>query len=441
MAVEIVMPKLGWTAEEATITEWTKKDGELVQRGEVYLLVEGDKSVNEIESFETAILRLLPDGPKVGETVKIGTLLGYFVQPGEKPPFEAAQAAAQLGGQAEPQAGPSAAAAAPSANPDPYAGRDKRGPKISPRALRIANELGVDWQKLTGSGTSGRIVEADVQAAAAAMAATAAAKVAVVQAPPVQPVAAPAIVPAPAQPVARATPVANNATRKTIAARMSQSAHTTAPVTLTTEVDASELFKLRETLKGEGAGRGATQLVPSYNDLFAKLVALALQDHPALNASWSDEGVIQHAHINIGMAVQTERGLLVPVVRDPARKSLPDIAAEANRLVDQARNATLSGDDMRGGTFTITNLGMYDIDGFTPVINLPECAILGIGRMVAKVVVVDEANPRRAARTAIRKMMVLSLTFDHRVVDGAPAAQFLQRVKKFVEQPYIWLAR
>ena len=441
MAVEIVMPKLGWTAEEATITEWTKKDGELVQRGEVYLLVEGDKSVNEIESFETAILRLLPDGPKVGETVKIGTLLGYFVQPGEKPPFEAAQAAAQLGGQAEPQASPSAAAAAPSANPDPYAGRDKRGPKISPRALRIANELGVDWQKLTGSGTSGRIVEADVQAAAAAMAATAAAKVAVVQTPPVQPVAAPAIVPAPTQPVVRATPVASNATRKTIAARMSQSAHTTAPVTLTTEVDASELFKLRETLKGEGAGRGAAQLVPSYNDLFAKLVALALQDHPALNASWSDEGVIQHAHINIGMAVQTERGLLVPVVRDPARKSLPDIAAEANRLVEQARNATLSGDDMRGGTFTITNLGMYDIDGFTPVINLPECAILGIGRMVAKVVVVDEANPRRAARTAIRKMMVLSLTFDHRVVDGAPAAQFLQRVKKFVEQPYIWLVR
>lgn len=441
MAVEIVMPKLGWTAEEATITEWTKKDGELVQRGEVYLLVEGDKSVNEIESFETAILRLLPDGPKVGETVKIGTLLGYFVQPGEKPPFEAAQVAAQLGGQAEPQASPSEAAAAPSANPDPYAGRDKRGPKISPRALRIANELGVDWQKLTGSGTSGRIVEADVQAAAAAMAATAAAKVAVVQAPPVQPVAAPAIVPAPTQPVVRATPVASNATRKTIAARMSQSAHTTAPVTLTTEVDASELFKLRETLKGEGAGRGAAQLVPSYNDLFAKLVALALQDHPALNASWSDEGVIQHAHINIGMAVQTERGLLVPVVRDPARKSLPDIAAEANRLVEQARNATLSGDDMRGGTFTITNLGMYDIDGFTPVINLPECAILGIGRMVAKVVVVDEANPRRAARTAIRKMMVLSLTFDHRVVDGAPAAQFLQRVKKFVEQPYIWLVR
>jgi len=151
--------------------------------------------------------------------------------------------------------------------------------------------------------------------------------------------------------------------------------------------------------------------------------------------------VIQHAHINIGMAVQTERGLLVPVVRDPAHKSLPTIAAEANRLVEQARNATILADDMRGGTFTITNLGMYDIDGFTPVINLPECAILGIGRMVAKVVVVDEANPRRAARTAIRKMMVLSLTFDHRVVDGAPAAQFLQRVKKFIEQPYLWLVR
>lgn len=207
-------------------------------------------------------------------------------------------------------------------------------------------------------------------------------------------------------------------------------------MTLTTEVDASEVFKLREAIKGD-AKRSGVSSVPSYNDIFAKLVALALQEHPALNASWTDEGVLQHAHTNIGMAVQTERGLLVPVLRNPAAKSLTVIATEAAQLVERARNGNISGDEMRSGTFTITNLGMYDVDGFTPIINLPECAILGLGRMVAKVVVIDEATEK----TAIRKMMTLSLTFDHRVVDGAPAAQFLQRIKQFVEQPYLWLTR
>ena len=184
-------------------------------------------------------------------------------------------------------------------------------------------------------------------------------------------------------------------------------------MTLTTEVDASELFKLREAIKGDAKRPGASP-VPSYNDIFAKLVALALQEHAALNASWTDEGVLQHAEVNIGMAVQTERGLLVPVLRNPASKPLPVIAAESAQLVERARNGNLSSDEMRGGTFTITNLGMYDIDGFTPIINLPECAILGLGRMVAKVVVIDEA----AEKTATPRQQRVDAICQRRLVVG-----------------------
>ncbi len=392
MAVEIVVPKLGWTAEEATLVEWKKQDGERVLPGEVYLLVEGDKAVNEVEAFEAGILRLLPDGPKVGDVVKVGALLGYFLQPGEPAPWEGAAVAVPAPMAADAPA-PTASALAPHST---SASRHR----VSPRARRVALELGIDPGALIGSGTSQRVVVADVMAAAASRPAA----------------AAPATGPS----------------RRTVAARMSTSAQQTAPVTLHCEIDASELFKLRETVN-----RDAPDAKLAYTDIFAKLCALALQEHPALNASWTDDGARQHAQVNIGIAVQGERGLLVPVLREPAKQSLHAIAAQSGRLIAAARAGTLSAADMQGGSFTLTNLGMYDVDAFTPIINLPECAILGIGRMVPKLVVLDEASEK----TAIRKMLTLSLTFDHRVVDGAPAAAFLRRIKQFVEQPYVWLSR
>ncbi|HEX9441611.1 MAG TPA: 2-oxo acid dehydrogenase subunit E2, partial [Roseiflexaceae bacterium] len=182
---------------------------------------------------------------------------------------------------------------------------------------------------------------------------------------------------------------------------------------------------------------GTDLAAPSYTDLLVRLVALALLEHPALNASLADDRIVQHSAVHVGIAVDTERGLLVPVVRDAHTKSVQQIASASAQLIAQARAGKAAPDDLRGGTFTITNLGMYEIDAFTPIINLPECAILGVGRIVARPIVIDE----QAETIAVRKMMALSLSFDHRLVDGAPAAQFLKRVKHFVEHPYAWLTR
>jgi pyruvate dehydrogenase E2 component (dihydrolipoamide acetyltransferase) len=213
---------------------------------------------------------------------------------------------------------------------------------------------------------------------------------------------------------------------------MAQSARTVAAVTLTTEADATELVALRERVRADSVG---TELaVPSYNDLFAKILAVALAEQPELNASWTDAGIVQHGAVNVGIAVETERGLLVPVVRDVGGKSVREIGAELGRLVERARTGDASSDDLSGGTITITNLGRYEIDAFTPIVNPPEAAILGVGRVAARAVVVDEASER----VAVRKMVALSLTFDHRIVDGAPAARFLQRVKHLVEHPHRW---
>jgi pyruvate dehydrogenase E2 component (dihydrolipoamide acetyltransferase) len=223
--------------------------------------------------------------------------------------------------------------------------------------------------------------------------------------------------------------------RRITAMRMAESAHTAAPVTLTTEADATELVRLRGQISADLAG--TDMRAPSYNDLLTRLMALALLEHPALNATLSEDAIVQHPAVHIGIAVDSDRGLLVPVIRDAHSKSVQTIATESAQLIAQARAGKAAAEDLRGGTFTITNLGMYEIDAFTPIINLPECAILGVGRIIARPVVIDE----QAETIAVRKMMALSLTFDHRIVDGAPAARFLQRVKHSIEHPYAWLMR
>jgi len=330
-------------------------------------------------------------------------------------------------------------------------------PAISPRAARVAAELGVDWTILTGSGRTGRIVERDVRQAgilsravdnqpakvhASPLARRAAEELGVdlvrlaMQTPgkrieradveaAAHSTALELAMPFSGDKVLPMTPV-----RRLTAERMSTSAHTVAAVTLTTETDATELVKLRKQLEEDGA-----RWVPSYNDLLAKITASALRDHPQLNARFEGETILRSAAVNIGVAVDTERGLLAPVLREVQAKSLLQIAQESVDLIERARAGQIRPDELRGGTFTITNLGMYEIDTFTPIINLPECAILGIGRVVPKQVVVDVD----AERVAIRHMLFLNLTFDHRLVDGAPAARFLQRVKQYVEKPYLWL--
>lgn len=454
MAIEILMPRLGWTMEEGTLVEWMKQDGDPVQPGDIMFTVESDKALNEVESFEEGIFRIPPDSDVVGKTVPVGTVLAYIVKVGEAAPFEQSGQEPRLTPSAEPEPVAEASAQPVPVNNAKSHTQNGAMPTISPRARRVAQELGVEWVTLKGSGRSGRIVERDVRAAQVRAAAPAA------QISPVAKRAAEdlgvdvgvlaaqmpgqritrehverAAQPAPviSHPASNETRTAMPRVRQVIAERMSTSARTTAPVTLTTEVDATELVKMRQGLKA--TGQGDSRPVPSYNDLLAKLVAEALLAHPQLNARIDGDAIVTSEAVHMGFAVDTERGLIVPVVRDVQTKSVRQIAAEGVELVERAREGTLRSDEMTGGTFTITNLGMYEIDAFTPIINLPQCAILGVGRIVPKQVVVDV----EAERMAIRHMLFLSLTFDHRLVDGAPAARFLQQVKRYVEQPYLWL--
>jgi pyruvate dehydrogenase E2 component (dihydrolipoamide acetyltransferase) len=220
--------------------------------------------------------------------------------------------------------------------------------------------------------------------------------------------------------------------RRLTAERMTLSAQTVAAVTLTTEADATLLMRLREQAHTESGDH-----VPGVTDFMVKIAALALIEHPTLNAELTERGIVQHAHVHIAVAVDTQRGLMAPVVHDAGKRTLASIAQESARLVAAAREGTIRPADLDGATFTITNLGMFEIDAFTPMVNLPQCAILGVGRIIARPVVLDEASEQ----VAVRRMLSLSLTFDHRLVDGAPAARFLQRVKHFVERPTLWLFR
>ena len=390
MASKIVMPRLGWTMEEGTFVEWHKAEGERVEKGDILFSVEGDKAIQEVEAFDTGILHLAPDCPQPDEVVAVGAVLGYLVAEGEEPPSAAAPVVKSAA--AAPATPP-----VPKMPPPPSSGR-RGGPAISPRARRAAKRLGVDWALLKGSGRSGRIVERDVQAASAEL---------------------------PSGEVLPVSPM-----RQLIAERMVASGRTAAPVTLTTEADATELVAWRQQarLLAKGSGRPA----PAYNDLLVKLVAGALREHPRLNAVWTESRIVLADQVNIGLAVDSENGLVVPVLRGADGKGLEELAAESRRLVKAAQDRSLIPADVRGATFTITNLGSYGIDAFTPIIDLPQCAILGVGRIVEKPAVYG-------GQVVPRQMVALSLTFDHRIVDGVPAARFLNRIRLDIEGPRRWL--
>jgi len=259
----------------------------------------------------------------------------------------------------------------------------------TPRARRVARELGVDWTTVEGSGRDGRIREADIRKAATTV-----------------------------------PPGAMSPTRRVIAERMVASRQATAPVTLHTTADATALVRLRAEFKSAAAGAA----VPGYNDMLVKLTAAALLAHPVLNSRWDGDHLRTSPDIHIGIAVDTEIGLLVPVIRDVARLPLRDVAARSRDLTERARAAKLTGDELHGGTFTITSLGAFGIDAFTPIINYPECAILGVGRILRQPVAVGDT-------IALRDILTLSLTFDHRAFDGAPAARFLQTLVRLIETP------
>jgi pyruvate dehydrogenase E2 component (dihydrolipoamide acetyltransferase) len=378
MAREITVPRLGWTMEEGTFGGWLKADGDRVREGDELFLLESDKASEAITALDEGTLRIAPDGPRKGDVVSVGQRLGYLVGPGEPTPFTPAAAPAR----AAPAAAP-VVTAAPEVGPPGPARR-----AISPRARRVAREVGIDCSGLAGSGRGGRIVERDVRAATHA---------------------------------GRLLPL--TPVRRFIAERMAASAHTTAPVTLTTKADATALKAFRERLRKAAGPEG---LVPGYTELVVKLAAQALADHPLLNARWQGEAVLLSDVVHVGVAVDTDAGLVVPVVRNVQALSLEQLTQALRTLVGRARQGKLRAEEMQGGTFTVTNLGMYGIDAFTPVINLPQCAILGVGRVVAEPAV-------HGGHIVPRDLVTLSLTFDHRVVDGGPAARFLNDVRRAIE--------
>jgi pyruvate dehydrogenase E2 component (dihydrolipoamide acetyltransferase) len=279
----------------------------------------------------------------------------------------------------------------------------------TPVARRMAEEAGLDWRAVAGSGgPRGRVTRADVARAIQTS----------------EPALPPPEIVGPINEAAETIPL--RSVRAVIAERMAHSAATTAHVTLTAEADATALVELRRQLAQDG-------IDAAYNDLFLYILGRALRDQPQLNASLEGDAVVVWRRIHIGLAVDAERGLLVPVVRDVDAKGLRQIAQETQALAERARAGACTPDELHGGTFTLTNLGMFGVDAFTPIVNLPECAVLGVGRIKLQPALVGD-------KVVGRHMVWLSLTFDHRLVDGGPAARFLQRVVQLVERPHLLMA-
>ena len=445
MATELLMPKLGLTMTEGTIDEWKKKEGDAVQKGEILYSVATDKLTNDVESdADGVLLKILV---AEGETVPCKTLVGWIGAPGEAVPDGAAPAApaAEAPAAAAPASGSVAAAvaAAPARPAGAYV-------PATPYAKKLAKEKGFDLAQVPATGYKGVIVAKDVLAftpAAAAAAAPAvkasplAAKVAADLGIDLSAVNAHGRVLAqdilaylestrekaePAAADAREETKPMSGMRKAIARNMLASVQTSPTVTFNLGIDMSEMKRYREQLK-------AKEIKVSYTDLLVKFVSKALTEFPLLNCSVEDNKIIYKHYVNMGVAVALDNGLVVPNITDADKKSLTEISAEVKELAKLAREGKLPPEKLRGGTFTITNLGMYGIESFTPIINQPEVAILGVNTMEDKVVV-------RNGEMVIRPIMNLSLTADHRVVDGSVAAQFLQRVKSLMENPALMLA-
>ncbi len=403
MATEVRMPQLGLTMEEGTIAKWIKQEGDKINIGDILVEITTDKLSSEIESeVEGYLLKIVG---QEGDDIPVKGLIAIIGEEGEKVDQALAPKVAEEV-KAEETNVKVEAEATPKATSVTEGGRIK----ASPLAKKVAEDLGVDLTTLEGSGPNGRIIQKDVLSAKSNL--TAPAVIEIVAPAPVQTAVSGDIV----------KPLTNM--RKVIGKRMQSSKNTAPHVTITTEVNVDKTIALRSKLNAKNS-----DVRFSYTDILVKMSAVALRNYPKLNSSITEDSIILHDKVNVGLAVALDDGLIVPVVRDADRKGLKSITSETKDLISKARTNTLSPDEMSGATFTISNLGGYDIDGFTPVINLPEAAILGVGRIVKKPIV-NENDEIVAA-----SMMVLSLSFDHRIVDGAQAAEFLKAIKGYLEDP------
>ena len=437
MATELLMPKLGLTMTEGTIDEWKKKEGDTIAKGEIIYSVATDKLTNDVEAdCDGVLLKILV---KEGDTVPCKTVVGYVGAAGEAVPEGGApvQAAASEAAQPAVQAAGTAAAPSEKCCCGAYV-------PATPYAKKLAKEKGIDLAQVKATGYKGVVVAKDIAnftpsaAEPSVKASPLAAKVAADLGIDLSAVDAHGRVLAQdilsflegSREIGGSTPLEEtkpmNGMRKAIAKNMLNSHMTSPTVTFNLGIDMTEMKHYRDQLK-------AKDIKVSYTDLLVKFVAKALTEFPLLNCSVDGNNIIYKNYVNMGVAVALDNGLVVPNITDADKKSLTEISAEVKELAGLAREGKLPPEKLQGGTFTITNLGMYGIESFSPIINQPEVAILGVNTMEDKVVVID-------GEIAIRPIMNLSLTADHRVVDGSVAAQFLQRVKSLMENPALMLA-
>jgi pyruvate dehydrogenase E2 component (dihydrolipoamide acetyltransferase) len=387
MATSVVMPALEMAQETGKIVSWVKKEGDSVNKGEVILEVETDKAVVEIEATADGILAGVKSHE--GDVVPVGTTIAWLVAPGEKPPIEAAPAAPAA---RTMTATPSAAPAAPRETSKPsVGGAPSKTPQISPKARRLAQERGVDITRIRGTGPDGTITSEDVLKAADA----------------------------PAAPAAASSASNLSAVARLMAERTTQSWTQVPHFFLLRDVDAGALIELREKLGPKNV---------THTDILVALVARVLTKHPKVNASWDNGSIRLNPSVNISVAMAVPDGVAGAVIQNSDKTAVRDIATQRKELTERARGGKLRPADVSGGTFTITNLGMYNIDAFNAIIAPPQAAILAVGRISDRVVAVN-------GQPAVRPMMTLTLSGDHRVIDGAQGAVFLNDLAEAIRAP------
>lgn len=396
--------------EEGVFIEWLKRDGESVKSGDALFTIESDKAAQEVEAIDAGTLHVPANGPQRGDKIKVGAAIGYLLADGETAEAvrgsitpaaavedqSARQTASESGGKKQGKPLPLA---------DVVATERKQGAPLaspaapaSPRARRAAREKGVSLEHVSPSGMSGRIRERDVLKVWNERSADS----------------------------ENWEVIETQSMRRTIAERMVRSLNSTAPVTIHRRCDAVELVNLRNQLKQAAENAEG----PSFNDILMKIVAGALRRHPMLAARWVSDQIEIPKALHIGFAVDSEHGLFVPVIRDVLQLSLREVTGASRLLIEAARAGELKQAQMQDGCFTMTSLGSFGVESFTPIINHPQTAILGVGAIRREAVAMEDGT------LANRHQLTLSLTFDHRIVDGAPAARFLQNVCERIENPF-----
>ncbi len=421
MATNILMPALSPTMTEGNLARWLKKEGDRIKSGDVIAEIETDKATMEVEAVDEGILGkiLVPDG---AQGVKVNDVIAVLVEEGEAVPTGAPAAAAvpALAATPAPAAAPSAAPVALNPQPLPPSGGDRVF--ASPLARRMAQQAGLDLAGVKGSGPNGRIVKADIEAALSRGPAPVAAAAAPAAAPAPRPAAAPFATTAPH------TAVPNSTMRKVIARRLSESKATIPHFYVTMDIEIDALLKLRSDLNARSPKDGPGAYKLSVNDLVIKATAATLRRFPGCNASWTDDAIIQYHDVDISVAVSIPEGLITPIVRSADKKGLAAISGEMKDLAARAKSGKLKPEEFQGGGFSISNMGMYGVSDFSAIINPPQAGILAVSAGLQKPVVKDGA-------LAIATVMTCTLSVDHRVIDGALAAEFIQALKRTIEDP------